>query len=258
MESQIPYFDYFTVPSTRLKLFKFEFGVSQDRSQTVRPLDGIQRSEYILPLRVFASSIHYGIKTLSITIPWFEILELIPCISACRALRELELVFDCYMPRPPNLLWNMPPLTIDDIGHVRKLSISTVLLTSSISKVAVNFFHLIRLYSTSDALRDLEELTLGFDNQDVVIHQLIDILKVTKNLRKLHWFGSSGNIQHPGRIRLNRLHTLVIEDGRNLRYLDVPNLVCFECSSTILRAHLLPSASTSNLGSITARPSFLY
>jgi hypothetical protein len=133
--------------------------------------------------------------------------------------------------------------------------------------MAENLALIISLFAENDSLQFLEELRLLLPDKDRK-REILNLLRGTRNLKELYWIGTKppGTDQNLERVLLVNLHTLVVQYGSDLKYLDAPNLVCLECRVDLprpkgieggLSGHL-PSSWTETLEFISIPTFFLH
>jgi hypothetical protein len=239
--------DYFTIPTIRLRSFELSF-LGRDDWPTGR-LSFAEDSNYLLPIRAFTSTIHWGLKMLRIAMPWYDIALIVPCLSACKTLREVWL--SVFVPVEMDRERNDPIVDVGNLGHIRMLSLSHA------SGTVKPQLHLITaLLAQGSGLQNLQELRLDFRSRVDWSLKVPDYLATTKNLTELHLPGFLLSKPHKDfkKVQLSRLHTLVIQDGTTIEYLDCPILAHLTCSSWYIDPDTQCSVQIleSNLESITA------
>ena len=240
---EIRNFEYFTEPTIHLNSFELRYG-RDSNEDPFRP-EGTSDPPYLSSLQKFAFTAHYVLKELSIDMPWYEVAQLAPYLSACTELRNLELILDHSRISP--LSRGAPSLTINDIGHIRKLSLySTLRRVKSAFSTGI-LPSVTEMFIRGDPLRNLEELRVELRDPSHIDVNLQGLLRTTKKLRRLHLIDSplAGSNDDPSKVLLKYLHTLVVDNDNPFPFLDVPNLVCLVLTGTILDTRLPESLAES-------------
>jgi hypothetical protein len=185
----------------------------------------------------------------------YDISSIFPCISNCRALRDLRLRL--YLDFEPHVTdpWSVSPLTSVDIGHVRKFTLSTAIKSrpALIRGTETNLATILQIFTGSDALQDLEELRLRFFDEhsmSIVDPTILHLLRTTKNLKELYLAGLTlwSSSKNTEKVLLSSLHTLAVDQETDLEYLEPPNLACLRSHRTV-KDWNIPDAFSGRLSS---------
>lgn len=256
ISEEIWYTRYFTTPSTCIKVFELQYGVYHHTLSMGRPLSLGDSAEHLLPIQAFTCTPHYELRVLNIEMPWYDICQITPYLSSFTALRELQLVFHyrAYFDDP----WDVSPLTIEDVGHIRKLKLASSAGEWMPFGLKSNIPRIIRLFA-GGALRLLNELWL-FHYGDVSDSGIIDLLRTTTNLKELHLDGFGlGKPSHDfDKVPLNSLHTLTTYHRNDLEWFEIPRLASLACERVRQEFYCPPRLLASTLEYLNSPPSFLF
>ncbi|KIM23594.1 hypothetical protein M408DRAFT_253708 [Serendipita vermifera MAFF 305830] len=251
----IRYPNYFTSLNTRMTEFDLDFGVYHHTTSMDRPLLSDNLSDHLLPIQAFTCTPHHRLRVLKLTMPWYDIAQIIPHLSTCISLRELSLRL--HLKSHFSGTWHVSPLTVRDIGHVRKLFLGS-------GPYGWMIFHgesylplIIKLF-VGGALEHLEELGMAYEGE-VKDSCVLDLLRATPNLKALNLGGFPLEKQANGhkKITLSRLHTLTVYNRNDLEWFDVPGLSILKCERRQKEHYSPPPSLSYTLESVKIPPSFL-
>ncbi|KIM23593.1 hypothetical protein M408DRAFT_25222 [Serendipita vermifera MAFF 305830] len=244
------WFNLFTSPTTHLEEFELVCGEGFISSPIRRPRTESSQN-YISPIQAFVAVPHHGLRILRVIMPWGDMKQLVPSFPTLTALRELELTLD--YSSPLMRLWDLSPLTIADIGRLRKLSIASTEM-GPIGLNRHNVALVIELFSEAGVLWDLRELRLTFPRmRSLRIPAILQLLQTTKRLRELHLLACEpfAAWQNSVRVLLGNLEKLVILKEDYLAHLEVPRLVCLTCMQDVADRRTLTRPLANQIEAIT-------
>ncbi|KIM26504.1 hypothetical protein M408DRAFT_25224 [Serendipita vermifera MAFF 305830] len=250
----IRYPNYFTGENTLMTEFELVFGVYHHTTSMDRPLLSGGLSDHLIPIQAFTCTPHHNLRILRLTMPWYDIAQVIPHLSACTALRELSLSlnFRDYF----SGAWRVYPLTIGDIGHVRKLFLGSAPFDWMQLHLRSHLPLIIELFA-GGALGLLEELYIAYDGE-VKDSRILDLLRTAPNLKALRLDGFLLEQSTHGRkkITLNLLDTLEVYHRDDIEWFDAPNLSELKCERGRKGHYCPPRSLSDNLESVKVPPLF--